>query len=845
MDALVCGYVIGVNMKRFFQLGLLLLFTALPGLAQSVSVRNAAEIRMALEKLNVLGSALYIAAHPDDENTGLIAFWSNEKKYRAGYLSLTRGDGGQNLIGAEKGSDIGLLRSQELLSARRIDGGEQFFTRAIDFGYSKSMVETLQIWGREKVLADMVWVIRKFRPDVIATRFPTEAMGGGGHGHHTASADLAVEAFKAAGDASRFPEQLQYVQPWQAKRIMVNQWRPGASEELPSYDLGTYNPALGLSYNEIAGRGRSMHKSQGFGTTPASGSQSDFFRLLAGEPAIKDIMEGVDTSWRRLSGGEVIEKEIENILTSYDMKNPATILPALLELDAKMEQLGAATNNQWIAIKRGELVDLIRDCAGIHIEAFAENYAAVPGETVNISVNLIQRTGKALSLEALVFPSLRQRFDVKQDVSDNVIQIIRQSIALPADYPISQPYWLRQPEEKGLFTVEDQTEIGHPENLPTLPVETEVTILGRKITFTMPVRYRWVERAEGEKQRPFEVRPPVTADFTRRTAVFEGSEEKEVVVILKNHAASGKGTVSLTAPSDWTVTPQSIPFEFARRQDELVVTFRVKPPADARRATARAVVAINGKQYSYSLTEIIYPHIDSQVHFQAAELHLVPLASPIKTAAAKSSGKRLGYIEGSGDDIPEILKDMGYEVTMLSDEMLTAATLARLDIVVAGIRAYNTRERLRFVQPLLMDFVKNGGTYIVQYNVNNGLLATEIGPYPFRVGGTRIVEEDAQLRFLDPKHPLLNYPNVITNDDFSDWVQERGLYFTEQWDERYTPIFAGHDTGERDLEGSTLFCRHGKGIFIYTGLAFFRQLPAGVPGAFRLFQNMLSARGEP
>ena len=808
---------------------------AFPVFARDAAVQNSAEIRLALEKLNVLGSVLYIGAHPDDENTGLMAYWAKEKKYRAAYLSITRGDGGQNLIGTEKGSDIGILRSQELLAARRIDGGEQFFTRAIDFGYSKSAKESFEFWGREKILADVVWVIRNFRPDVIVLRFPTEE-GGSDHGHHTAGSILAVEAFTAAADASRFPEQLQYVQPWQARRIFLNYFRFGgaAAEGMPSVDIGVYNPLLGRSYNEIAGQGRSMHRSQGFGTIPSSGSQLEYFRLLAGEPAAADIMEGVDTSWKRLPGGEAVGKIIGDILNSYNIASPAAVLAQLLELGEKMTGLG---DDPLVKIKMDELVNLVQSCAGLRFEAFAEDYSAAPGENVNVSINLIQRTGRPARLGSIVFPALDQRHEINQEIPDNVLQSIRQSVALPPDFPISQPYWLLRPEEKGSFVVENGRLIGLAENPPSLTVEAEVTFFGKKTVFTVPVRYRWAERDEGEKQRPFEIRPPVTANFRQNVAVFHAGEEKEITVTLKNHASAGKGTVSLKTSGGWRVSPENISFEFEKRHDEKTVTFRVRPPAGASASDARAVVTVGGKEYSFSLTEIRYPHIDSRVRFADAALRMVPLE-------AKAARRRLGYIMGSGDDIPEILKDMGYNVTLLDDEMLTAETLSGFDVVVAGIRAYNTRERIRFAQPALMEFVKNGGTYIVQYNVNTGLQTTEIGPYPFTVTRNRIVEEDAELRFLAPSHPLMNRPNAVTKDDFDNWVQERGLYFTEQWDERYTPLFAGHDTGEKDLEGSTLYCEYGKGVFIYTSLAFFRQLPAGVPGAFRLFQNMLAA-GRP
>ena len=821
-----------IVMKNIISIFLLLLYP-LAASSQDAGTRNAAEIRLGLEKLNVLGTVLYVGAHPDDENTGLIAYWAKEKKYRAAYLSITRGEGGQNLIGAEKGCDIGILRTQELLSARKIDGGEQFFTRAIDFGYSKSVKESFEFWGYEKILADVVWVIRNYRPDAIVLRFPTGE--GSGHGHHPAGSILAVDAFSAAADASRFREQLEFVKPWQAKRILVNQSRFGgtpAAEGLPSVDIGVFNPLIGNSYNELSALSRSMHKSQGFGSIPSSGIQLESFRLIAGEPMSEDIMEGIDTSWKRIPHGEAVAQMMEMILESYNINEPSDSLPPLLELYEKMAELG---DDPWIEIKKHELTKLIQASVGLRFEAFADDYATAPGDSLNISINLVQRSGQQQHIDSVTFSTLNQRHEINRPFPNNIAQSIRHSIALPQTYPISQPYWLMLPEDKGSFNLNDIRMTGLAENQPTLVVNLEMTLYGKKVVLSAPVRYRWLERDSGEMQRPLEVRPPVTANFKQSVAVFHPGEEKEIALTLKNHASSNNGTIGLKVPSGWRVDPEKISFEFARRHDENIASFRVMPPIGAVTSDVvtdmRAVVSVGGREYSYSINEIKYPHVDSRVHFTNASVRLIPMAT--------KGGGKVGYIMGSGDDIPEILKDMGYDVILLDDDMLTAETLSGFNILVAGVRAYNTRSRLRFVQSLLMDFVKNGGTYVVQYNVNSGLLVPNIGPYPFTVGRSRIVEEEAELRFLVPLHPLMNKPNNITNEDFFGWVQERGLYFPEQWDERYTPLFAGNDTGENELRGNTITCEYGDGVFIYTSLAFFRQLPAGVPGAFRLFQNML------
>ncbi len=802
--------------------------------------KNGADLLIDLEKMRVLGTVLYIAAHPDDENTGLMAYLSKEKKYRTIYLSITRGDGGQNLIGAEKGNEIGIVRSQELLEARRIDGGEQFFTRAIDFGYSKSVAETMQVWGREELLSDVVWLIRRLRPDVIITRFPADESRGG-HGHHPAATILALEAFTAAADPGRFPEQLKKASTWQARRIFWNKWRPKAEEQagLVSVDLGRYNPLLGESYNEIAARSRSMHKSQGFGMLPSRGSQMDYFQLLAdasgsGANSVpKDLFEGIDTGWSRVKGGDWIGRRIEG-LRLFDVHKPWQSLPLLLEID---ELLAGMEGEHWAAFKRTELLKLIQNCSALFIEALTADFAAAPGDDLSLSTTILLRAPVPVHVKALRFPTLGISSELDQALVYNIPLKVDSQLTIPPDYPISQPYWLIAPPGRGLFGGTDSLLMGLAQNPPALPVELDVMIYGRPLNLRTAARYRWQDRVDGEKQRPFELRPPVTANFQKKNLIFHADHEKEIVLTLKNHAQAAKGRISLQVPGGWQLRPEFITFDFGKRHDERRVVFWVRPPQRMDSADLEAVVIVNDRESRQALLEIQYPHIDTQVYFPPSRIRLIRLDARIPPG-------RIGYIEGSGDEIPDILKDLGYQVTMLGDEQLTLEHLKQYDAVIAGIRAYNTRERLKFAQTALMAYVAGGGRYIVQYNVAFGLHLEQTGPYPFKIGRGRISDEEAEMRFLIPEHPLLTFPNRIRAADFSAWVQERGIYFAQDWDARYEPLFAVQDPGEEEQLGSTLFCRYGKGTFIYTGLAWFRQLPAGVPGAYRLFVNMISGGGD-
>jgi LmbE family N-acetylglucosaminyl deacetylase len=820
---------------------LLLLFITTAARAQAPRQSDAAETQAALRRLAVAGSVLYVGAHPDDENTALLAYLARGRGARTAYLSLTRGDGGQNILGPEKGELLGVVRTQELLAARRIDGAEQFFTRAIDFGFTKSPEETFRFWDHDAVLADVVWVVRRFRPDVVVARFPTN--GDGGHGQHTASAILASEAFDAAGDPARFPEQLKNgVQPWKPKRLVRNvaNFRPEppqGADKMLSVDVGGYDPLLGKSYTEIAAESRTMHMSQAQGTPGRRGPALNYFVHLKGEPAAKDLFDGVDMTWRRFAGGETVGQLLEEAARKYDANNPSTVLPLLLRARREMRKL--AKDEPLVEAKRASLDEVIRSAAGLWIEATAADPYVTPGGEVKVTTTVVNRSGYPLKFETVGVSSAGADV-LRAELKNNQPLTRERTLRVLADAAYSQPYWLREEPSKNLFRVNDAGLVGAPEGPPALSVPV-TAVFGEgaeseAVTFQVPVLYRWTDRVRGDLYRPLTVVPEVAVAVGEQTLVFPDRQPKQVRVTLRNNTATdAAGTLRLKLPAGWAATPAEVPATLKAKGEEFRATFNVTPPAAASTAALAAEFESSGKTYTRGMLEIDYQHIPRQTLFPPARAELVRVD-------LQKRGSRVGYVTGAGDEVPEALRQAGYDVTLLSDEDLEAADLSRFDAVVTGVRAYNTRAALRRQQGRLLEYVERGGTLVVQYNTPDRTLeGAQLGPFPFKITGDRVTDETAAVTPLAPSDALLNTPNRITAADFEGWVQERGLYFASEWDARYTPLFASHDPGAPDLKGSTLVARHGKGTYVFTALAFFRQLPAGVPGAYRLFVNLISA----
>lgn len=764
---------------------------------------------------------LYIAAHPDDENTGLLAWLSNEKQVRTAYLSMTRGDGGQNLIGDEQGAALGLIRTQELLSARKIDGASQFFTRAYDFGYSKSPEETLELWGHQRILSDVVWVIRIFKPDVIITRFPTT--GEGGHGHHTASAILASEAFDAAADPNAFPEQFKYgVTPWQATRLLWNTFSFGGrnltSPDQFSMDIGGYNVLLGKSYGEIAAKSRSQHKSQGFGVTARRGSNMEYFKTIKGSHPQKTLFDGIDLTWNRV-GEHWLIQAIDSLLADYSFQHPESSVNDLVNL---YHQLEDSKENYWTSKKLKALRNLLRECSGLYFEATTDNQYGIQGDSATVTWTAINRSKTPIELKSIVWGgqefSLNMPLPFGEDFSKEIELNIDDSIAL------SQPYWLRWPMDPASYTVKDQRLIGKPENDP-YTVKARFVIGEELLQFEVPIRYKSRDPVQGEVNQPFFIIPAIGVKTIPALGLSVNQSTESIQPVITTNVSD-----KLAVDTLWKY-PSNLKKEIRNGK----VYFSSDEKGNFRDTISLAAEASNRYFHLYE-TVIEYPHIPDILYFKDASTILVQFD-------LKIAGKNIGYIPGAGDKIPEALAKMGYVVTVLSEADITGENLSDLDAIITGVRAYNVHPWLNEVYPVLMQFVHNGGVLVVQYNTSNRISSVngKIGPYPFDISRNRVTDEHAAVQFLNANSDLLHYPNEISQKDFEGWIQERSTYHAADFGEHYTALLSMHDVGEDDQRGSLIYNDYGKGRFIYTGLVFFRELPAGVPGAYRLLANLLAA----
>ena len=809
------------------------------------SFSGAAETKQSLDKLNVVGSALMIAAHPDDENTGVVAYLARGKKVRMAYLSLNRGEGGQNLIGPEQGVDIGLIRTQELLAARRIDGGEQFFTRMIDFGFSKNAKETMDKWGRENVLRDVVWVIRKYKPDVIIRRFSGTTQDG--HGHHQTSAIIADEAFEAAADAKRFPEQLKHVSVWQAKRLVWNSFggRPGT--EAPtgkqplrvSMEVGDYDPYLGYSYGEIAGWSRSQHKSQAMGAAERKGPQLNYFTTIKGEAPKTDLWDGIDTTWNRVPGAAKIGELLAKAASEFNASKPTAVLPHLLEA----RRLLAPRTDHYSVLKRKDLDEAIAMVAGIWTELQAEKYLAIQGKTAKLTIAAIQRNDSEVTLQSASFSGVKGVESVAKatKLDKNKPVAVALNWAVAEDAPLTQPYFLIEPRSEAMFTVNDMDLLGLPQSPAPVVASIRFLVDGTEIELIRGVTHRYVNRSAGELTRPVMIVPPVSVRMSHESQVFPGMEARKMEVVLKANLPNLKGSLRLHIPAGWKAEPATVDFQIAAAEEEQALSFIVTPPAMDSAGKLTAVATVNGREITQGTHVLQYAHIPPQTTAPQASARVVRFTG-------KNLAKRVGYVMGAGDEVPEALRQLGCEVILLTEEDLATGSLSQYDAVVTGVRAFNTRADLRAnAQHIFDEYVAKGGTMIVQYNVQEGgffggdtSLLNKVGPYPMTISRDRVTDEFAPLIFPKPDHRILQYPNRITAKDFEGWVQERGLYFANKWDERYEPIFSTQDPGEKPMLGGTLYAKYGQGHYLFTSYAWFRQLPAGVPGAYRLFANFLS-----
>jgi LmbE family N-acetylglucosaminyl deacetylase len=827
---------------------------------------NSADIFESIKKLNVLGSVLYVAAHPDDENTRMISYFANARRMDITYLSLTRGDGGQNLIGSELREELGALRTQELLAARAIDGGKQLFSRANDFGFSKSPAESFQIWGKDAIMSDIVWAMRKLQPDIVINRFSIDTAFDT-HGHHTGSAVLSYQAFDIVGDPSVYPEQLKYVTAWQPKRLFQNQswWWYGsqekfeaamAKEQIIKFDAGVYLPMRGRSNDEIAAESRSMHKCQGMGMTSSRGESIEYLQYLKGAKgdvkATKDPFEGINTAWTRLEGGAAIGKLMETIEQNFKFDNPSASVKDLLKARDLMQKL---PNGVWKTRKLADIQQVILWCAGIFIEVTAKDFSVTPNGKLELTAEILNRSDVNAQLTRLNFMEMNDRENLTFrslkdtttaiDLKNNVRKTLKFNLIASLDAVLTSPYWLAQPAALGAYTVKQQLLRGLPETPRTYEASVDLMIEGQLFTVKTPIVNVYANPAKGEIYRPLEVTPALFVNLEEKVYVFGDEEGKNVNFIVKAGAEKTKGRLIPEAPKGWTVEPTAADFNLKLKGEEAVLTFKLTPPKGESegKIVAKAFLKAAGDApdadfyavETKSVKFIEYDHIPTQTVLRPAEAKVVKLN-------IEKRGINIGYVMGAGDEMPACLEQIGYKITQIGDhDLQNADGLRRFDAIVVGVRAYNVKEKLKFYNQKLLDYVNNGGTMVVQYNTaGRDLVLPQFGPYPFKLGRGRTTEEEAPVRFLKPDHSVLNVPNKITKKDFDGWVQERGLYFLSEWDKNYEAILSCNDTNEKAEDGGLVVAKYGKGWYVYTGYSFFRELPMGVSGAYRLFANLLS-----
>jgi LmbE family N-acetylglucosaminyl deacetylase len=807
---------------------LALILSSFCSLAQSIP---SSEIYHHLLQLQETKRVLYVAAHPDDENTRLIATLVNGEHASVGYLSLTRGDGGQNLVGKNLGIELGQIRTQELLRARETDGGQQFFTRAMDFGYSKNPSETLQNWDKEKVLSDVVWVIRSFQPDIIITRFNTSP-GGGNHGHHTTSAILANEAFKLAADPNAFPEQLSYVTIWQPRRIFWNTYNfggdfsPDPKEKYGIFHTGEINPLLGKSYSQIAADSRTMHKSQGFGATAGIGVALDHIQLEQGPSFKTDPFEDVQNRWSEVVNGQQVEKSIEAAIQEFDFEDPSSNINSLLKIRLELSKI--QSKNKWVQEKRKSLDKIIFNSLGLKMELVTMQELGYPGEKIHST--LVFNNPSRINISNASIQIYEKTFSGGPDsIVGNTPIEIPVDFQIIQDEKLSQPYWLENPVQNSIYDVRDQMMIGKPFNDLKFGGDLTFQLEGQKFKTAIPLEYKYNDQVDGEVKQPFTIVPEIDLTISDKNVFLLPGNDHEVTITVNfgGEIVDGElGFANLNASEFKIVSEGSS--EMPHRK-VYKVAFKLVKNED-RKIVAQYKTS-SGRIYDQTTNRIIYHHIPNLTYFSPADINVIQQDWKVSKAS-------LGYIAGVGDEVSDVLTSLGYHVTQISDTDFTLAYLSQFKTIIVGIRAYNTNETLVANQELLMDYVKAGGTVVTQYNTTASLLSKNLGPYPFSISRDRVTVENSPFK-ADYSSPVLSTPNQINADDFKGWIQERGLYFVTDVAKEYSQPLEFEDPNERPSKGSLIYAKYGKGVYIYTSISFFRELPAGVSGATKLFINLI------
>lgn len=841
--------------------------------------RGSAGIQRALEKLPVYAHVLYTIAHPDDESPGTLVWLSRHEHVRTALFSLTRGDGGQNILGSEKYEAMGLLRTGELLEACRFYGAEPYFSTAFEFGFSKSAEETLAMWGKERILEELVRFIRMWRPAVIISQFAGTAADG--HGHHQVAGLLTREAFRTAGDPAAFPAHIsQGLSPWQAK-LLYRRGRDG-SNAIP---VGSYDPVLGRSFLEIGIEGYSKHRSQGNGARfLLPGPASDYYVLVdstLSEPEKQPgLFASIDTSLPSITdlvGDEAgkaaslrpllqaAQESAREAIGLFQPAHPEQAAPAVATgLDALSRAKTALATISLTPEGRlpleSALNEKIRDfqealdaTLGIYLSVLADDPTPVPGENFEINARFVNRGADYVELQrvAVLAPGkweIREKAAVRAGTTVRAGESIEFAwrARIPTTAAVTEPFWYRVRPTDMYYTTRPTQNPFAPYEEPLISLNVSYSYRGARTTSTKPLLVQTNDPIRGVDFVDFQIVPAVSVKLSPNPAILPLSatpQTRDFTVIIRSdreNAAAGK--VRLKLPADWTSQPTEADFHIARKGEESYVRFAVRVPGQNRgvRAVVEAEALVDSESYTRSYQKVSYPENWTRYFYAPARAEVRIFDYHVRP------GLRVGYVPGAGDEVAGALEQLGARVQVLSEKEITSGNLAVYSAIVTGIRAYNVNQILRANNHRLLGYVKNGGTLIVQYCRPEGGQAFEYAPFPFVISNAdRITVEKSPVTILAPAHPLLTRPNRITNLDFDGWVQERGLYFASEWDARYTPLLSGADPGEPQLRGGMLAARYGKGYYIYTAYAWFRQLPAGVSGAYRIFANMLSMGGQP
>lgn len=816
-------------MYRMFRI--IIAFLLFTQLAQSQTPEwSSSEIFHEIEKLGRLPRVLYVAAHPDDENTRLITWLANNAKVEVAYVSLTRGDGGQNLIGPELGSELGVIRTQELLQARKIDGGIQYFTRAVDFGYSKSAEETFEQWGKDEMLRDMVYIIRHFKPDVIINRFPPDNRGG--HGHHTASAMLSIEAFDMAGNAEVFPDQLEYVDVWTPTRLYWNAsswWMKELREitrtnaEYVVLDIGQYSPVLGRSMGDIGGESRSQHRSQGFGAERSRGQMPEHLQFVKGKQHTTGLFDDLAWNWQD-AGQKKLHKLHGQIVKEFDFKAPHKSIPKLIQFRNMMLQSGYERSD--IKLKRVD--QIIMASAGFWMDWTTVTASGATGEEVTTVLRMIKRSEVKLSVSAMW---QNQASDFSFPIS-NMMLTDTFKIQLPEN--ASTPYWLEQAYGT-LFSIPSPDFTGKPDREDELRLNIIAKMEGVELRFQVPLRYRQVDRVLGDISQPFVLKPALELWFEKGSYLFPSPDSTySVTLFVRNNSQEEKTfNINLYIPRSW-VLMNSYMQETLAAGRTAEYRFEVKP--GGMNSTYKAVAEINSNDELYDSYQklISYEHIPNQAINYRAE-------SKWMFEDIQVDVQKVAYIIGAGDDVPLALENLGITVSYLNETNISTTDLSQFEVIITGIRAYNNQLWLLDEHHRLMEYVENGGKLIVQY-LTRDVNMQKTAPEGFVHGRARVTDEHSPVDMVLPEHAIFNYPNKIGESDFEGWVQERGIYFLDKWPESAQTPITFTDPGEEPQLGSLVIYPMGEGYFVYTGIAFFRQLPEGVSGAYKLLANLISLK---